>query len=113
MMRVDALKGEALAVVVQSARTSPLVVDWYEGTLLYLSRLLCFYGLNSALAKILDIHGVSNYVELHLLHRHFILREGEAMLHKPLVIPSSDGDTSITVDIAKAVPCPSSAKSSL
>lgn len=42
---MDALEGEALAVV-QTARTSPLVVDWYKGTLLYLSRLLCFYGLN-------------------------------------------------------------------
>jgi hypothetical protein len=44
---VDALKGEALSVVVQSALTSPSVVDWYEGTLLYLSRLLCFHSLNS------------------------------------------------------------------
>jgi hypothetical protein len=53
------------------------------------------------LAKILAIHGVSDYVELHLLHRHFILQEGEAILHKPCVIPGSDGNTSITVDIAK------------
>jgi hypothetical protein len=35
MMRVDALEGEALVVAVQSARTSPLVVDWYEGILTY------------------------------------------------------------------------------
>ena len=46
MMRVDVLEGEALAVGLQSARTSPLVVDWYEGTLQYLNRLLYFYGLN-------------------------------------------------------------------
>jgi len=64
------------------------------------------------LAKILAAHGVSDYVELHLLHRHFILEEGEAMVHKPFVTPDS-GDTSITVDIAKAVPCPSLAKPSL
>jgi hypothetical protein len=44
---IDALEGEALAVVVQSAGTSLLVVDWYEGTLLYLGRLLCFHCLNS------------------------------------------------------------------
>ncbi|TAQ84023.1 hypothetical protein B7494_g7657 [Chlorociboria aeruginascens] len=66
-----------------------------------------------ALAKILAVHGVSDYVELHLLHRHFILEEGEAMVHKPLSIPGSDGDTSITIDIAKAVPCPNSSKPSL
>lgn len=28
---MDALKGEVLAVVEQSVRTSPLVVDWYGG----------------------------------------------------------------------------------
>jgi hypothetical protein len=66
-----------------------------------------------ALAKILAAHGVSDYVELHLLHRHFILQEGEVMLHRPLVIPGSDGDASITLDIAKAVPCPNSPNSSL
>lgn len=65
------------------------------------------------LAKILAAHRVSDYVELHLLYRHFILQEGEVILHKPLVIPGSDGDTSITVDITKAVPCPNSPKSSL
>jgi hypothetical protein len=42
MMRAAVLEGEALAVVVQSTRTSPLVADWYEGTLPYLGRLLCF-----------------------------------------------------------------------
>jgi hypothetical protein len=46
MMRVDALEGEALAGVVQSTRTSPLVADWYEGTLPYLGRLLCFLNFN-------------------------------------------------------------------
>jgi len=65
-----------------------------------------------ALAKILAAHEVSDYVELHLLHRHFILKDGEAMVHKPFVT-SDSGDKSITVDIAKAVPCPSFAKPSL
>jgi len=41
-MPADALEGEALAVVVQSTRTSPLVADWYEGTLPCLGRLLRF-----------------------------------------------------------------------
>lgn len=49
-MRVDTLEGEALAVAVQSARTSPLVVDWYEGILTYLGLLFCFLGLNSEFA---------------------------------------------------------------
>lgn len=66
-----------------------------------------------ALAKILAVHGVSDYVELHLLHRHFFLQEGEVMLHKPLVIPGSSANTDITVDIAKAVPCSNSPKPSL
>lgn len=62
------------------------------------------------LTKILHIHGVSDCVELHLLHRHFTLEEGEAMLHRSLTIPGPDGNTGITVDIAKAVPCPNLAK---
>ena len=44
---MDALEGGALAVAVQSARTSPLVVGRYEGILTYLGLLLCFLGLNS------------------------------------------------------------------
>lgn len=43
---MDALEGGALAVV-QTARTFPLVIDLYEGTLLYLGNLLCFLVLNS------------------------------------------------------------------
>jgi len=66
-----------------------------------------------ALAKILAIHGVSDHVELHLLHRHFILKEGEAMVHRSWVISGSDENTSIDVDIAKAVPCLNLAKPSL
>ena len=46
-MHADTLEGEALAVAAQSARTSLLVVDWYERILTYLSLLLCFLGLNS------------------------------------------------------------------
>jgi hypothetical protein len=35
-----------------------------------------------ALARTLAIHGFLNYLELYLLHRHFIIQEGEAIVHK-------------------------------
>jgi hypothetical protein len=34
------------------------------------------------LARTLAIHGFLNYLELYLLHRHFIIQEGEAIVHK-------------------------------
>lgn len=43
---MGALEGEALAVEVESARTFPLIVDLYGGTLSYLERQLCFLALN-------------------------------------------------------------------
>ncbi|RYO85641.1 hypothetical protein DL766_008712 [Monosporascus sp. MC13-8B] len=66
-----------------------------------------------ALFKILNAHGVADFVELHLLHRHFTLQEGEALVHRALEVPGSEDDVSIYVDIAKAVVCPESIKSSL
>ena len=92
-----------------------ITVDTVLSAEVYISLLIDHYATEQAarlqlmsdhvpdLANILAIHGVSDCVELHLLHRHFILQE-EAMLHKPCVIPGFDGNTSITVDIAKAVP---------
>ena len=65
-----------------------------------------------ALAKILAVQGVSDYVELHLQPRHIVLQEGEEIVYKPLVIPGSGADISVTIDIAKAVPCPNSPKHS-
>jgi hypothetical protein len=44
---VDALEGEALAVVIQSVGASLLVANWYKGILKYLSLLLYFLRLNS------------------------------------------------------------------
>ncbi|KAL1845309.1 hypothetical protein VTK73DRAFT_700 [Phialemonium thermophilum] len=38
------------------------------------------------LFKILENHGVADLVEPHLLHRHFLLREGETLVHKQLNI---------------------------
>lgn len=66
-----------------------------------------------ALFKILAAHGVDDFVELHLLHRHFTLQNGEALVHKTPEIPGSEDDASICVDIAKAVTCPESVKDSL
>lgn len=66
-----------------------------------------------ALFTILAAHGVADVVELHLLHRHFILEEGEAVVHRTLEIPGSEDVASICVDIAKVVNCPESIKSSL
>lgn len=66
-----------------------------------------------ALFKIIAAHGVADFVELHLLHRHFILEDGEAVVHRTLEIPGSEDGASIRVDIAKAVSCPESIKGSL
>ncbi|KAL7620889.1 hypothetical protein AAE478_008199 [Parahypoxylon ruwenzoriense] len=66
-----------------------------------------------ALFKILASHGVADFVELHLLHRHFLLQEGEAVVHRTLEVPGSEEGASICVDIAKAVSCLESIKSSL
>jgi hypothetical protein len=66
-----------------------------------------------ALSAILLAHGVADSVELHLLHRHFILQDGEALVHRTLEISGSGDDSSIRVDIAKATSCPESVKGSL
>ncbi|KAK3337701.1 hypothetical protein B0T19DRAFT_397299 [Cercophora scortea] len=58
--------------------------------------------------KILALHGVADSVELHLLHRHFTLEEGEAIVHRTLEISGSEDAPSISVDVAKAVSCPES-----
>ena len=66
-----------------------------------------------ALSQILTTHRVADFVELHLLHRHFKLHEGEAMVHRTLEIPGSNDLTSTCVDIAKAMNCAEPVKSSL
>ncbi|KAF4996596.1 hypothetical protein FDECE_12365 [Fusarium decemcellulare] len=66
-----------------------------------------------ALFEILSAHGVAEFLELHLLHRHFILQDGEAVIHRTLEIPDSEDGASICVDIAKAVSCPEPIKDSL
>ncbi|RYP92060.1 hypothetical protein DL770_001838 [Monosporascus sp. CRB-9-2] len=40
-----------------------------------------------SLFKLLVTHGVANFVELHILHWHFTLREAEALVDKMLDIP--------------------------
>ncbi|KAF2415890.1 hypothetical protein EJ08DRAFT_739687 [Tothia fuscella] len=67
-----------------------------------------------ALSKILAAHEVADFVELHLLHRHFSLREGEVVVHKTLRIPSQyDRDIVTSVDIAKVISCSETIKASL
>ena len=57
------------------------------------------------LMKILVTHGVADFVELHLLHRHFQLDEGEAVVHRTLEIPGAGHVPSVCVDIAKVIDC--------
>ncbi|KAG8530622.1 uncharacterized protein KY384_004660 [Bacidia gigantensis] len=66
-----------------------------------------------ALSQTLISHGVADFVELHLLHRHFRLQEGEAMVHKTLTIPKASDVAAVTIDIAKAMDCAEPVKSSL
>ncbi|KAK3358515.1 hypothetical protein B0T24DRAFT_124612 [Lasiosphaeria ovina] len=66
-----------------------------------------------SLFKLLTKHGVADVVEIHLLHRHFTLQDGEALVHRTLDIPGSGDLPRIRVDIAKAVNCSESIKSSL
>ncbi|KAI4136670.1 MAG: hypothetical protein L6R39_007673 [Caloplaca ligustica] len=66
-----------------------------------------------ALSTILNTHGVADSVELHLLHRHFMLQEGEAVVHKTLEIPSCPDLPGTSVDLAKAISCPESVKTAL
>ncbi|CAG9954309.1 unnamed protein product [Clonostachys rosea f. rosea IK726] len=61
-----------------------------------------------SLFKLLVTHGVDHLVEVHLLHRHFTLHEGEALVHRTLYIAGSEGLPGIHVDVAKAVSCPQS-----
>lgn len=58
-----------------------------------------------ALSTMLATYGVENAVELHLLHRHFMLQEGEAVVHQTIKIPGSPELPGADVDIAKAVTC--------
>lgn len=65
------------------------------------------------LFNLLTKYGVADIVEIHLLHRHFTLQHGEALVHRTLDIAGSGDLPSIRVDIAKAVHCSESIKSSL
>lgn len=67
----------------------------------------------SALADVLRAHQLENDLEIHLLHRHFLLQEGEAMIHTEIICPLVDikdgGLPTFSVDIAKAMKCPKAA----
>lgn len=55
------------------------------------------------LAGLLEKRNVSEYVDLHLLHKHFDLEDDEVIMHRELHIPTVDSRQDLTVDIAKAV----------
>lgn len=59
-----------------------------------------------SLHKLLADHGVDDLLEIHLLHRHFALEEGEALVHRSLDITGSASLPTIRVDVAKALICP-------
>jgi hypothetical protein len=67
----------------------------------------------TVLARILCAHHLENDLEIHLLHRHFSLNEGEAMVHWEITCPSVDSFDvklpSLSIDIAKAMKCPGDA----
>jgi hypothetical protein len=65
------------------------------------------------LLKLLATHGIADLVEPHLLHRHFSLREGEALVHKQLDIAGSGTLPDIRVDVTQAMACPQPIKPSL
>ncbi|KAL8847311.1 MAG: hypothetical protein Q9221_007656 [Calogaya cf. arnoldii] len=66
-----------------------------------------------SLSKVLDVYGVADSVELHLIHRHFVLQKGEALVHEVVAISGSPQFPDINVDIAKAITCPESLQSAL
>jgi hypothetical protein len=59
------------------------------------------------LASILRKHELHDNLEVHLLHRHFFLDDGEAMVHKDIIIDSKLGTTGVLdeviIDVAKAL----------
>ena len=89
--------------VLQAEIYNHLLIDYAATKQAARLQLKLFYV--PALARILAIYGFSDYLELYLLHRHFILQKGEAIVHRNLVIPGPDKNTSITVDVAKVIPC--------
>ena len=65
------------------------------------------------LFKLLITHGVADVVEPHLLHRHFVLQEGKALVRRTLEIRGSGTLSNICVDVAKPLPCSESTKACL
>ncbi|TDL13186.1 hypothetical protein BD410DRAFT_847229 [Rickenella mellea] len=63
-----------------------------------------------ALARVLVAHHLENDLEIHLLHRHFILGDGEAMVHWEISCPNPDitngNPPSVSIDVAKVMRCP-------
>lgn len=56
------------------------------------------------LVKILETHDLDGDLEIHLLHRHFELQDGEAIVHKEIIVATEDH--CVILDVAKAIKCP-------
>ena len=69
--------------------------------------------LHSSLQQLLHSHGAADFVELHLLHKHFEIWDGEAIVQKPLSAPESDDVAAVNIDIAKVRICKEPASSAL
>jgi hypothetical protein len=58
----------------------------------------------ATLATILRNHELHDDLEIHLLHRHFLLADGEAIVHKDIIIENTTGTKDVIIDVAKALP---------
>jgi len=61
----------------------------------------------ATLIGILRAHKLEGDLEIHLLHRHFQLQDGEAIIHKEISLGGKDPDIpGVKIDIAKVMKCP-------
>jgi hypothetical protein len=63
-----------------------------------------------SLASILHVHELDDDLEVHVLHGHFDLEAGEALIHTEIVLGTGEtGTPRYTIDIAKAMKYPENA----
>jgi hypothetical protein len=60
--------------------------------------------------SIIKAHGLEGELEVHVLHRHFELQAGEALVHKEIHL---EIEPSVVIDVAKAMKCPSDSATQL
>lgn len=67
-----------------------------------------------SLVAILRAHKLEDDLEVHVLHRHFLLEQGEALVHTEIALENvNKGASSFTIDVAKAMKCPEDSSSYL